>query len=119
MLSLSKRILRGLHLYSQPCRLCHGRWCQEGRVDCDVIKITITLIKIIISSIRMRFATEIIFKGEDRSLSADYEDLDADYDDEDLEEVDEQDDLTEYDRDTDFWDNIMGIEEDKKTQVRF
>lgn len=25
------KILRGLYLYSQSCRLCHGRRCQEGK----------------------------------------------------------------------------------------
>ena len=56
------------------------------------------------------------FKVDDRSLGVDYEDLDE-YGEEELEEVDDHDDLTEYDRSIDFWDNIMGTEEDKRTQV--
>merc|ERR1719209_1533781 len=55
-------------------------------------------------------------KGEDRSLSADYEDFDADYDDEDFEGIEDEDELTENNRDNDFWENIMGTEEDKRTQ---
>ena len=59
---------------------------------------------------------KITSKEEDRSLSADYEDLDE-YE-EDFEDTDDGDDLTEYDRGNDFWDGMMGTEEDKRTQVR-
>ena len=64
----------------------------------------------------MILVTFIQFKVDDRSLGVDYEDLDE-YSEEELEEVDDHDDLTEYDRSIDFWDNIMGTEEDKRTQV--
>ena len=56
---------------------------------------------------------KITSKEEDRSLSADYEDLDA-YE-EDFEDTNYRDTLTEYDRN--FWDGMMGTEEDKRTQV--
>ena len=56
-------------------------------------------------------------KEEDRSLSADYEDLDA-YE-EDFEDTEDRNDFAEYDRGNDFWDGMMGTEEDKRTQVWF
>ena len=77
----------------------------------DLVSIMLILMLMIFNEI----CHNIPSKEEDRSLSADYEDLEE-YE-EDYEDTDDQDDLTEYDRSNDFWDGMMGTEQDKRTQV--
>ena len=73
----------------------------------------ISILLILMLMIYNEMCHKIPSKEEDRSLSADYEDLDA-YE-EDFEDTNYRDTLTEYDRD--FWDGMMGTEEDKRSQV--
>ena len=75
----------------------------------DLISIMLILMLMIFNEI----CHNITSKEEDRSLRADYEDLDA-YE-EDFEDTNYRDTLTEYDRN--FWDGMMGTEEDERTQV--
>ena len=99
-----------MYLYSQPCRLCHGCRRQQGQDYFALGGCTDDV------GHMKDLSQKITFKGEERSLGDEYEDL-GEYDEEEFEEVDDHDDLAEYDRGNDFWDNIMGTEEDKRTQV--